>query len=516
MKQLAIILFTISIALVLVGSLSEKEITNFELNPLNQSIHINTDTRLIIEFNETPELNSKGTVRVYKSNNNELVDFLDLSIPAGPNVRREYNGNKPPYLSKPYVYYSENKTNKNTKAGTPSSIAKANPDSFQLNIIGGFTDAFHFYPVIIHQNKAIINLHNNVLESNTEYYVTIDSGVFKLRNTSFKGIEKGVWQFKTREDYLCKYNDLTVSQDGNGCFNTIQGAIDFVPDYSPKTIRIKVNPGKYEEIVYFRNKKNLIIEGTHPDSVEICYANNEIFNPHPENVSTNEWPGTFPSRRAVFMADNSYNITLKNLTFRNLTTGQAEALLLMGEKFRITNCKILGSGDALQANGSCYFEECLITGHGDTYLGRGPSYFDRCTIQSTAVFAWVRNTDKNHGVVFRNCIFEKDGPGETELARAPDNKGYSYPYAEMVLLNCSLKGISKVGWGQVGKDHKNIKYYEFNSKNHYGKLIDPNERHPVSRTLAYPQDSSIINYYNSPQKILNWSDLKIKYQTQQQ
>ena len=26
---------------------------------------------------------------------------------------------------------------------------------------------------------------------------------------------------------------------------------------------------------------------------------NEAFNPHPPNVATNEWPGTFPSRRAA-------------------------------------------------------------------------------------------------------------------------------------------------------------------------------------------------------------------------
>ncbi|MBQ3952065.1 MAG: hypothetical protein II668_05835, partial [Oscillospiraceae bacterium] len=36
--------------------------------------------------------------------------------------------------------------------------------------------------------------------------------------------------------------------------------------------------------------------------------------------------------------------------------------------------------DALQANGSCYWQNCRIDGGGDTILGRGPSFFNHCTI----------------------------------------------------------------------------------------------------------------------------------------
>lgn len=508
MKKLSIILFLISLGLFLIGNLNEGIGYSYSLFPSPNSVGINSDTRLIIRFKEEPQLNNKGCIKIYNSETGKLVDFLDLSIPPGPTLKRDYQGLKPPYLTKPYEYYAEGKTNKNTKPGTPSSIAKANSDSFQLNIIGGFTDAFHFYPVIINGKTATIYLHNNILEASTTYSVEIDSGIFALNKTNFNGIKKGEWKFKTRKDFLCKYQDLTVAQDGSGCFNTIQGAIDFVPDYSPKKITIRVKSGRYQEIVYFRNKKNIVLEGTNPDSVEICYANNEIFNPHPENIATNEWPGTFPSRRAVFMADNSSNITLKNLSFRNLTTGQAEALLIMGEKNKVINCRIYGSGDALQANGSCYFKNTLISGHGDTYLGRGPSYFDSCALYSTAVFAWVRNTKRNHGIVFRDCSFEKTGEGETELARAPDNKGFTYPYAEMVLINCKLKGISAKAWGEVGNDNKNIKYYEYNSTHFDGSPVDYSKRHPISKRLHLPNDSLLIKTYNNPREILQWPELK--------
>jgi hypothetical protein len=63
----------------------------------------------------------------------------------------------------------------------------------------------------------------------------------------------------------------------------------------------------------------------------VTYPNNEVFNPHPANVGTNEVPGTFPSRRASFMGDNSRN-SAGQLLDRNPTNGQAEGLLLMGSQ----------------------------------------------------------------------------------------------------------------------------------------------------------------------------------------
>ena len=45
-----------------------------------------------------------------------------------------------------------------------------------------------------------------------------------------------------------------VSANGTGDFNTVQGAMDFIPDYNPKRITVFIKNGKYEEIVYFRNR----------------------------------------------------------------------------------------------------------------------------------------------------------------------------------------------------------------------------------------------------------------------
>ena len=110
------------------------------------------------------------------------------------------------------------------------------------------------------------------------------------------------WTFTTKNDATAgDPRRLVVAADGTGDFNTVQGAIDFVPDRNPDRVTIFIRNGNYEEIVYFRNKTNMTILGEDRDKVVVSYANNEVFNPHPSNISTNEWPGTFPSRRAAFM-----------------------------------------------------------------------------------------------------------------------------------------------------------------------------------------------------------------------
>ena len=82
----------------------------------------------------------------------------------------------------------------------------------------------------------------------------------------------------------------------------------------------------------------------------------------------------------------------------------------MGERNIISHMTVVGSGDALQVNGSVYITDSLIVGDGDTILGRGPAFFNRCELQSGGVFMWIRNTSANHGNVFLNCTFRKRGP----------------------------------------------------------------------------------------------------------
>ena len=472
--------------------------------PAHQARDVNPDTHLVLTFPSAPALGKTGKIRIFDTKDNRLVDMLDLSIPPGPTTP-DTQGATAPYTPVPYEYVPGRFTNANTVPGTPSGVAARTPATYQLTIIGGFTDAFHFYPVIIRGNVATIYPHHNLLEYGRTYRVEIDPGVLTLADGSFTGFgAKDAWTFSTKASGpRAGLARLVVTGDGSGDFNTVQGAVDRVPDRNPARVTIFIRSGLYEEIVYFRNKSNITFLGEDRDKVQVFYANNEVFNPHPVNLATNEWPGTFPSRRAAFMADNSTGINLVNLTVKNISRGQAEGLLLAGERNIVSHVTVIGSGDALQVNGSVYLTDSLVVGNGDTILGRGPAFFDNCELRSPAVYMWTRNTSANHGNVFVNCIFRTPGDGMTEIARAPTNKGRNYPNAEVVLINCALSGISPVGWGAVGGDTTNVRYWEYNSTNLAdGSPVDVSRRHPVSRQLTMEKDAEMIANYSNPAWVL--------------
>lgn len=462
--------------------------------------NVNVDTRLTIRFNDVPKIGTRGLIRIYESSTDKFVDCLDMSIPAGPTEGTKLP--KAPYTSKPYVYDQPRHTNATIKPGTPSGTAAPTSDKYQLNIIGGFTDAFHFYPIIVHENTAEIYLHNNMLEYGKNYYVTIDNGVITLADGSFKGIsKKDHWNFTTKQKKpAANVHTLTVSADGSGDFNTVQGAMDFIPDFNTDKWTVFIKNGDYEELVYFRNKNKVRIEGESREGVYIHYPNNEVFNPHPHDVSTNEWKGTFPSRRAPFMMDNCTDMELCNLTVATTCKGQAEGLLIMGERNIVRDVTVIGDGDALQVNGSVYLENCRIEGGGDTVLGRGPAFFKNCTLRSYGPFAWIRNSSANHGNVFVDCTFIGTSP-HAVLARTNG----TYPHCEMVLIDCTLDNIPPEGWEGIERGpHEYIHYWEFNSLNPDGTLVDISRRTKGSLVLDAKTDSIIIQAYRRPAFVLGW------------
>jgi hypothetical protein len=94
----------------------------------------------------------------------------------------------------------------------------------------------------------------------------------------------------------------------------------------------------------------------------------------------------------------------------------------------------------------------------------------------------------------------------TEIARAPTNNGKNYPYAEAVLIDCILGGISPVGWGAMGGATTNMHYWEYNSTNASdGKPVDVSQRKPESRQLTKPKDAKIIANYSNPTYVLGWT-----------
>ena len=125
---------------------------------------VNPDTPLKLTFSSTPTIGKSGKVRIYDAATDKLVDTLDMSIPAGPTERN--NGPVAPYLTFPYPYDGP----RITPTQTPSPARprrwrqRRRRTKYQLTIIGGFTDGFHFYPVTVDRNTATIHPHNNLLQ----------------------------------------------------------------------------------------------------------------------------------------------------------------------------------------------------------------------------------------------------------------------------------------------------------------------------------------------------------------
>lgn len=471
-------------------------------SPANQATNVNPDTKLVLTFSEKPILHTTGQIRVYDAANDELVDLLDLSIAPGPRNTRT----PAPYDSLIYE-------------GIPDSLFTVyKPDTisshvYQKNYIGSNTeaDAYHFYPVLIDGHTATINLHNNRLDYGKTYYVQIDAAAFSFPKSQFEGISgKTGWTFSTKPQAPSIDSQwLVVAADGSGDFNTVQGAIDFVPENNqmPRTIFIK--NGRYEEVVFFRNKHNLTFLGENREGVLICYANNGVFN----NKKMSPDPvlaGGYHNIRAIFGMNNSDGVQIANLTIRSLgeKPAQAEALLIKGKQIIVNHVNIEGSGDALQASGNIYVTDSKIQGFGDNVLGYGAVFFNHCDFVSTyGPHLWVRNTLENHGNVLVNCTLRTIGDVETTIARAPNSNGKTYPYVEAVLINCKLEGIRPEGWGKVADVTDDIRYWEFGSTNlSDGLPVSISDRHPVSRQLNWSADSTLIKNYRNPAFVLEgWS-----------
>jgi pectinesterase len=466
------------------------------LTPANHASRVNPDTHLILTFSSAPTLGKSGQIRIYDAGDHHLVDTLDLSIPAGPDPFHRLA--KPPVTA--FVQDDSSPT-------TTTPAVSTTPDdlhSYQLTTIGGLAN-FHFYPVIVHGKVATIYPHNNVLRYGREYIVEIDSGVFRPASGDFAGFTTDTaWRFRTKPaPPSVDATRVVVAADGSGDFNTVQGAVDFVPDNPSKRVTIFIKNGTYEEIVFFRKKANLTFRGEDRDKVQVGYGNNSAFNP--------PMPG--PSRRCAFSAYDSTGIELINFSLNNYYVGQAEALLIFGSRNIVSNMNIKGSGDALNLRGSVYLIDSTIIGDGDTILGVGPAFFLRCRIESIGPFMWIRNTEANHGNVFIDCSFigiNRPPPLNTTafvppskvLARLPNNHGLNYPYAEAVLINCRLKEIPPAGWGPIADETSHIHFWEFHSTDVDGHPIDVTQRHPVSKQLSEPQDAKVIADYRNPAFVL--------------
>lgn len=474
------------------GAVSARQAPPTAVYPANGARQVNPDVQLTLTFETPPAVGAGGLVRIVDAATGEVVDTLDLSIPVSPNPTGRVIG-----------------ADGSTRAPVPPAPAGPDNPGFQHTQASGAW--FHFFPVTVDGDRATIHPHNRKLAYGRDYIVRIDPEVliFAGGQPLTGPLE---WRFSTKAaPPSTNASRVIVDDDGTGDFDTVQGAIEFAPTAPDRPFEVFVRNGDYREIVYLKGKSNLTIRGESREGVVVHYPNNSAFN----------------RIRPVFTVTEANDVQLSTFTIRNDFIGQAEALLMRGERNIIARMTLNGSGDALQTHGSIYMVDSTLTGDGDTILAYATLFCLRCEIHSVGPFTWTRTPEGRHGNVFVDSTFiysdrplpwsiTADHPEGRKtpgvLARLPrngaaDTSYANFPYAEMVLINARTDGLPVEGWGPVEDratfDWSTVRFMEFGTTDIQGRAVDLSQRHPIVQVLTLPDDAALIANYRRPEFVFS-------------
>ncbi len=439
--------------------------------PANGASNLTIDVLRAVTFDQEPRVDTSGKIRIFSADGT-LVDTIDLGVDT------------------------------NTGVHAPGPQARRQ--------IGGSSWAFNYHPIIVTGTTATIYPSKTLAYGQT-YSVTMEPGVITdASGAPFAGIaDPNAWRFTTKASGpAAGTTELTVAADGSGDFNTVQGAIDFVPANTTQPVTITVRRGTYTEIVYVRSSKRFItVRGEDRDGSVIQYANNE-------NLNTGSGP------RAMFGVD-APDFTLENITLHNTTTRfNSENRTRQSEAFRGNNDRILLNRVTLksfqdtlllqsQSNQGGFVNESFIEGDIDFLWGTGAVYFRNSELKmvsSNAYYTQIRNAQGKHGYVFVNSRLTA-APGVTGayLSRIdPD----VFPYSQVVFIDSEMgPHIRPEAWrfdnpdlagGATPTNYPNIKFWEYNSRDASGAPIDVSQRHPLSRQITAEEAA----FWRNPANVL--------------
>lgn len=256
--------------------------------------------------------------------------------------------------------------------------------------------------------------------------------------------------------------NLVVAKDGSGDYKTIQEAINAVRAYSPVPVNISIKNGVYnEKVVVPAWVTNITFTGESRDKTIISnddYSGKFI---SADTVNNKQKFGTFNSYTVLVHGND---VTFRELTIRNTAgrVGQAVALHVDGDRFKIRNCNLLGNQDTLlTASDSSrqYYNNCFIEGTTDFIFGPATAVFDSCTIKSLSnsyITAASTSVRQRFGYVFLNCRLIASGEATKVFLGRPWRA-----YARTVFINCEMdKHIRPEGWNNWSNpENEKTAYY---------------------------------------------------------
>lgn len=243
--------------------------------------------------------------------------------------------------------------------------------------------------------------------------------------------------------------DIVVGKDKSSDYQSVQQAIDAIPDFRKAMTTVYIRAGIYKEkLILPVSKTNVKFVGEDAESTILTYDNyaNRL-NAFGEKM------GTSGSASFYVFADG---FTAENITFENSAgpVGQAVAVRVDGDRVVFRNCRFLGFQDTLYTygkNSRQYYLNCYIEGTTDFIFGASQAIFDRCTIFSKAGGHYITaaNTaiEQDYGYVFLHCKLTADAPKHDVYLGRPWRDD-----ARTVFINCDLgEHIKPEGWHNWGK-----------------------------------------------------------------
>ncbi|MFT3733741.1 MAG: pectinesterase family protein [Rhodocyclaceae bacterium] len=422
------------------------------------------DARLKLRFDSAPTIGISGFIKIFKTSNDKLVDSIDLGGSAA-------------------------------SGDTQTAMPRANTevDALASGVSWGAGARYVYYrPVVVRGDTAVVTLHNNRLEPDTEYYVTLDAGVLsgKLAGADFAGVKReDGWRFKTRAAH--KRSSVTVDDDGDADFRSLQGALNHIMSLSdsddarvPKQINLR--SGVYEELLFLRGVRNLTVQGESRDGVVVHYDNYESFNPgtgaSDGSAGSGFLPGCNPASkakcgrvylkggRAMWLIEGSDLLNLRNFTLKNSHVkvnkigeasidNQAETIYFNSEgRLLAREMNFISAQDTILVKGWSWFYRSLIAGDVDFIWGYPrASLFEDCEIRSvlnvtnnTGYVLQARAIGNMPGFVFLNSkLTAEEGvpEGSVYLARSGGQSCGSQNCDNVAFINTKMgPHIATTGW----------------------------------------------------------------------
>ncbi|KAM6590581.1 hypothetical protein CsatA_013186 [Cannabis sativa] len=252
--------------------------------------------------------------------------------------------------------------------------------------------------------------------------------------------------------------DVTVCKDGrNGCYKTVQEAVNAAPSEGNKRFVIRIMAGVYEETVRVPlEKKNVVFLG---DGIGKTVITGSL-NFGMQGVTT------YDSATVGVLGDG---FMAKGITFQNKggpDAHQAVAFRSDSDHSVIENCEFLGNQDTLYAHSlRQFYKSCRIQGNVDFIFGNSASFFQDSEIliaprqadpekgEKNAVTAHGRKDPAQFtGFVFQNCSI--NGTKEyMELYKSNPKVHKNFlgrpwkEYSRTIFMGCNMEAlITPEGW----------------------------------------------------------------------